>query len=130
MALGRDLGLGVVQTVSTFVNFNDTNVGSTNGIQFATLPEGAVILNAFAKVITAFNAATTNVLTVGTNLGVADNLLNAAAITEATPGDYVNNTPGVAIPTADTPVYVKYTQTGTAATTGRALINVNFIVPR
>lgn len=130
MPLGRDIGLGVVQSVSTLVNFNDTNVGSTNGIQFATLPAGAVVLSAFAKVITAFNAATTNVLTVGTNIGVADNLLNAAAITEGTPGDYVNNTPALAIPTADAPVYVKYTQTGTAATTGQALVNVNYVVPR
>jgi hypothetical protein len=129
MPLGRDLGLAVTQQVSVLVNFNDTNVGSTNGILFATLPAGAVVLSAFAKVITAFNAATTNVLTVGTN-GTADNLLGAAAITEGTPGDYVNSTPGLAIPTADAPVYVKYTQTGTAATTGQAQIIVSYTVPR
>ncbi len=73
------------------------------------------------QVITAFNAVTTNVLTAGTDT-TANQWLGAADITEGTPGFYpASNAVAKFRLTADTDVYLKYTQTGTAATTGSAV---------
>jgi hypothetical protein len=89
----------------------------------AALPEGAVILSAWVEVLEAFNAGTTNLLTVGNGAigaGTADDYV--ATVTEGTPGVYGQATPGVpfAALTADTDVYAYYTPTGTAPTTGKA----------
>lgn len=108
------------------VNFNDAGIAT--GVLVGTLPLGAMLISAVARVVTAFNAVTTNVLTVGTNSTAYDNIFAAADITEATPGGYV--APAVtALATsyaADTDVYAKYTQTGTAATTGAADILIEY----
>src|SRR5579859_6460534 len=46
------------------VNFNDQGIGAAQ--QFGALPPGAYIFAIDAYVTTAFNAATTNVITIGT----------------------------------------------------------------
>jgi hypothetical protein len=91
------------------------------------LPIGAQILRVFVQVITAFNAGTTNVLTVGIT-GTGDKYLAAADITEATPGVYpaAYKAPPVEVAAAET-VKAFYAQTGTAATTGRAKVTVEYV---
>jgi hypothetical protein len=95
-------------------------VSGTTATQIAslgTLPAGAVIFAALIQVKTAFNAASTNVVTVGhsatTNAYVA-----AADVTEATPGAYVTYLQTTLA--AETTVNAYYTCTGTAPTTGSA----------
>ena len=74
------------------------------------------------NVITLFNAVSTNVLTVGTST-TATEWLAAGDITEGTPGYYPgSNAVKKFRLTATTPIYVKYTQSGTAATTGAATV--------
>lgn len=115
---------GSASVVHTYpVQFNTTGIAS--GVKVDTIKASAtspVQIEASAQVITAFNAASTNVLTVGTDT-TANQWLAAGDITEGTPGFYpASNAVTKFRLTADTDVYIKYTQTGTAATTGSAVI--------
>jgi hypothetical protein len=115
---------GSANVVHTYpVQFNTTGIAS--GIKVDTIRASAakpVQIEVSAQVITAFNAVTTNVLTAGTDT-TATQWLGAADITEGTPGFYpASNAVKKFRLTADTDVYLKYTQTGTAATTGSAVI--------
>jgi len=96
----------------------------------ASVPAGAVILNAWVEVLEAFNAGTTNLITLGygaIGAGTADDFV--ATVTEGTPGVYGQATPGLpfAALAAATDVYAYYTPTGTAATTGKARAFVEFV---
>ena len=116
----------VANELSITVNYNDASVGT--GINFAnSLPAGARILDVQVEVITAFNAGTTNVLTVGTNAGVnnivASTDVNAGStgVTKVTRGLGRSITAG-----ADKTPQVKFAQTGTAATAGQAVITITY----
>lgn len=100
------------------VNFNDA--GIAGGVVIGTLPAGSMIVNQAVRVSTAFNAATTNALNVGTSAGGAQ-VFTAAG------------TAGASLPTianlsfaTDQDIYVAYAQTGTAATAGVADIVIQF----
>ena len=76
---------------------------------------------------TTFNAQTTNVLTIGLNGTTANNIV--ATVTASALALVPNLLPtGTALGklTADTQVYVKYTQTGTAATAGAATFIIKY----
>lgn len=110
--------------ISFAVAFNTANIAT--GVLLTTIqasPAKPVLLESFVEVITAFNAVTTNVLTLGTDAAAANQILAAADITEGTPGFYPANAGlGRVRLTANTNIYVKFTQTGTAATTGAARV--------
>lgn len=92
-----------------------------------TLPEGAVILRSWVEVLEAFNAGTSNLITVGTGAvaaGTADDIL--PNVTEGTPGVYTGNGPMAAL-TAETAVYVYYTPGDAAATTGKARAFIEWV---
>lgn len=89
-----------------------------NGVELCELPDNIIVTKAAAVVTTAFDAGTTNVLTVGTN-DDADNLLGSGDITEGTAGAYAGGNKFVKLG-AGGKVNAKYTQTGTAATAGSA----------
>lgn len=124
----RDVKSPVKQALYTSVNYNDTGIAS--GVKFGTLPAGAVVTMTSVHVTTTFNAATTNVLTVGTNGTTANDLIASGSVDETTAGA-TNVAPAASTAwgplSADTDVYVKYTQTGTAATQGVARIVVEYI---
>lgn len=97
-------------------------------IKMGTLPMGAAVLGTTIAVKTVFNGGSTNVLIVGT-LADDDALVAAAgvdetavALTRVAPATLA----GLVAPTADTDIYTKYTQTGTAATTGEAIVIVEY----
>ena len=112
------------------VNWNDANIAT--GVIMGTLPAGAQIMP-FASTIsvrTAFNAATTNNLLVGSAaagsqyVATADSAAGTAgiktfALATVTTNGYLS---------ADTDVYVTYTQTGAVATAGIATITLAFSV--
>ena len=120
-----DLGVcGVEQFLSIgTVTFDTKEIA--NGIVIAELPSDIIITKAIAVVEEAFNAATTNVLTVGTNESV-DDLLDADAITEGTVGTYMKDMFKIM---KKTPVQikVKYTQSGTEAKAGKADIYLGVV---
>lgn len=109
------------------VAYNTTNIA--NGIKMGTLPAGAKVIDAVVHVTTAFNAASTNVLTAGTNSTSYDNIVGSGDVTEGTPAGYRASVTTAAAQTlsADTDVYVKYTQTGTAASTGAATVIITYV---
>lgn len=113
----------VSNTLKKIVNFNDVGVGAGNA--FANyLPQGAFIISVLCEIVTAFNAGTTNPLTVGTNSPTFNNIIAAADNTPATPGVYAA-TRGLGRSLAaagDVLPVAMYVPTGTAATTGQAVI--------
>lgn len=117
----------LVNTLKKTVNYGDAGISS--GIAFdQSLPIGAYVLSVDVEVVTAFNAATTNVLTVGTNSTSYNNLASAVDVTAGTANLYgATRGKGRSIAAAaDKSVFVKYTQTGTAATAGQAVIVITY----
>lgn len=124
---------GSIAALLTFGALFSTT-GISSGVKLATIRADAthpVLLEFFAEVTTAFDAGTTNVLTVGSDT-TANQFLGASDITEGTAAFYpASNANKKYRIVADTDIYVKYTQTGTAATAGAALlyIRVNPLFP-
>ena len=95
-------------------------------VAIGTLPAGARFVSAKVNVLTAFNAGTTNTLTVGIASDY-DYLL-----TDGHPDVADSETSGNLLdyePTVDTIVYARYAYTGTAPTTGKAVAYVTFEHP-
>jgi hypothetical protein len=105
-----------LRTVSEDILFSQTSV------TVDSLAVGDVVVQVWVQVLTAFNAATTNVITVGDG-NTGDKYIVAADVTEATPGVYPTGGKGpyVAETVART-LTLSYAQTGTAATTGQARV--------
>ncbi len=108
------------------VNYNDVGIsGAVNTGK--VLPSGALVLGTDVYVSTTFNSNSTNVLTVGLNGTTANNLVATADVNEASSQMFSNIAPTTGPLTADTPIYVKFTQTGpVAATQGAATIVVKY----
>jgi hypothetical protein len=106
------------------ITFSDTGV--TTGIEIGKIPAGSFVLPPVVNIETAFNAATTNVLVVGTSADDDGYLTNAvsasgvAGVKTGVTGALLGNN------AADVSVLVKYTQTGTAATAGVADVIVPY----
>jgi hypothetical protein len=117
----------VVNTMKVTINFGDA--GLATGVPLANyLPQGAFIISALTEIVTAFNAGTTNPISVGSNSTAYNNIVAAADITPGTPGVYastVGRGRSVAA-SGDQQLFVKYTPTGTAATTGQAVILIEY----
>lgn len=113
------------------VNFNDQNIGSAQ--QFGALPPGAYIMAVDAYVTTAFNAATTNVITLGTTKASSNEILASGISGAPLAVGPLHLTSaaglGMAVTNVATPIplFVKYAQTGTAATTGSIVIVITFV---
>ena len=105
----------------------DFDVADPYTVELGTLPSGAVVIGAIVDVITAFNGGTTNVLIVGTAAD-DDHYVAAGDVDEsAAAGTLVADKSEVL--SADTAVYAKFTQTGTAATAGSARVTMLYAVP-
>ncbi len=108
------------------VNFNDTGIAA--GVNKQWLPAGAIIIGTDVHVGTAFNAALTNTLSVGTVGDAATNIINAQNVGAAGLTQNVAPTGAALGPlAADKQVYVTYAQTGAAATAGRATVVVKYV---
>ncbi len=108
------------------VNFNDPNLSS--GALIGRLPAGAQITQAIARVKTPFNAGTTNVITIGANPVTYDNVMGSADINEAVAGTYSAPALGLLDAVAETDLFVRYVQTGTAASAGKAILHIAYTV--
>ena len=130
-------GYGPLHFASVTVNWNDA-ADLTAGTRARWIaPAGAHIVAEIVTVQTAFNAGTTNVLTVGTVSGTATDMMAAGDLDETTAATTilagsVFHAGGLIIlnSTSDTPVYVKYAQTGTVASAGKATITWVYALPR
>ena len=105
------------------VSFDTTGVSS--GVSMGTIPSGAVLSDVVVNIETAFDAGTTNVLIVGTSAN-DDAYLAAGDATETSAG--LTRYSGKCVKlSADTELFVTFTETGTAATAGTAQVIVEFI---
>lgn len=127
---GRTMQMPVLCYISARVNYNTPGIASDQSFRVGELPEGAVINTATVFVRTVFNAATTNVLTVGTDTNT-NNLFDAAtggsSVNEAAVG--ANDSAiarGYVVGAGGEVVFARYTQSGTAATTGQADIYITY----
>lgn len=123
----RRQGFQGVNTLRKTVNYNDAGISSGNAFA-ESLPVSAFILSVTVEIVTAFNAATTNVLTVGTNSTSYNDIVAAADVAEGSTGvtDVTRARGRSLAATAEKPVFVKYTQSGTAATAGVAVIVITY----
>ena len=114
-----------LESVGGEINFDITTPFT---VLLGKIPDGAQIVEVIADVETVFNAGTTNVLVVGTAsnddaYAAAGDIDEASATLQRVGGKRV-------LVDGDTNVYAKYTQSGTAATTGKAHITVVYESPR
>lgn len=115
----------VVNTLKKRFQFNTANIAT--GVAFDnSLPQGAVILAVIVEIITAFNAAGLNTLTVGTNSTTYNNMVAAGDVNAGSvaANQVIRGIGGSILRSAELTPYVTYAQTGTAATTGDAEVTI------
>lgn len=126
----EDTGLHVVG--------REINLG-VQGLATGMFPIGAfekntIIEDIRVSILTAFNAATTNVLEIGTLVAgtfTANLVTNANAAAGVVGNNKVGTGTLLGAPlAADTVIYARFTQTGTLATTGKAVAWAKGFVPR
>src|SRR4051812_34831948 len=99
----RDFGYRAPQYFKTTVTYATPNIGTVDKVLLGVLPAGARIRSCACLLDVAFNAATTNVLTVGTSAGSDANIMSASDITEGTPANYTVTTGALLTFAVDTP---------------------------
>ena len=110
----------------------DQAANFANGGPIGMVPAGVLIVATSVDVSVAFNAGTTNDVTVGTNPTAYDNIATSAQIVANTQGAKRNLSPTVRTDqiTAPTMVFLKTNMTGTAATAGQLTLTIEFITNR
>lgn len=117
----------VSNTLKLTLNYNDTNVATADA--FAnSLPLGAFITDVAVEIVVAFNAGTTNAITVGTNSASYNNMVSSGDVVPTSTGvTKVSRGWGRSIAaSAEQAVNATYTQTGTSATTGQAVVVITY----
>lgn len=118
------------------INYNDPRIGT--GQLFGYLPAGSYILSIDADVTTAFNAGTTNYVTIGATQASANEIVGNSTLTAGTAAvSHLTTAPGLGLVVTDNatyqntygdvPLYAKFAQTGTAATTGSVTFVIAYI---
>jgi hypothetical protein len=129
MATGSDARqyeMQVLHFLRRQISFDTYLIGTDDTVKVGTLPAGAVIYDAIVKVSTAFNAGTNNYINVGI-VGDDDGIVDEGDL-DLTAAEWQSSRRGCDLTfTSDTPVYVTYDQSGTAATAGVAEIIVAYI---
>lgn len=131
--VARELPFQAVHYLRKGIAYNTTGIGTDATVKVGVIPSGAVVQNVQVKITTAFNAGTTNVIDVGTSSN--DDAYVDGGTTGNGDGDVDATSTGSTFVwrgadethSADTTIYVTYTQSGTAATTGAAEIIVTYI---
>jgi hypothetical protein len=118
----------IVTNIGGMLSAVTTTIAYTNStaVAIATIPAGAQIIDINIDVTTAFNAATTNTVTVGTSASAAAYVASTSVgstgrASVATTGVYSawGNTG-----TSDLVATITYSQTGTAASAGAARVTI------
>lgn len=125
----RNSGTQQVHFIGRDITFATVGIGTADTVKVGRVPAGSRLMPAQVYIVTAFNAGTTNVLTVGTSSGSDADIVGAAEVTEGATGCTIVGTGCALTFASDTDIYVKYAQTGTAATTGAATILIPYFPP-
>ena len=123
----EDVGMGILRRTITLAEFS----AAGGKIPIGALEAGTMPGSVSVYVETAFNAATTNTLDIGTLATVAGFATAAGTLSGATGVKRGLTGTLTEIPLAtDQIVYATYAQTGTAATTGKVVIRMDFVNKR
>lgn len=126
----REMPWPAVGYISRRVQFNTPGIATAQTVVVGHLPAGAIVLSALARVHTEFNATSTNVVLVGTgssNNEIFDAATAGSTVTEGTAGAYASAAAvGYTVGAGGEVVFVQYTQSGTAATTGDVTIILTY----
>lgn len=114
---------GLVTKRFTF-SYNTPGIGT--GVFWFRFPNRGMITQCGGNVEVAFNAATTNVVTVGYGVNL-DEIIATADLNEASASFQAIAGPLSLEFTEEKDFYVKYTQTGTAATAGKATLLLSYV---
>lgn len=117
-----------VHYIAKSVTYSDAGIAAGTLELPASLPANAYVTQTSVKIKTAFNATTTNVLTVGTVSGTANDVVTAGDVDETTQAVTTVKGVGVISASAEKKLYAKYTQSGAAATAGAADIVVQYVL--
>jgi len=109
------------------INFGDVADATISRYKMGVVPARSQIVYCMGTVKTAFSAAGTRVLTVGSNGTTANNIL--LTITEETATAVMPLIGAKLTFTTDTTIYAKLTTAGTAAAAGVADLVVAFVPP-
>lgn len=120
----RDLGIQAVHYLRKTISLGDLNI--TTGIKVGTVPASARIIDCVVVIDTVFNAGTTNVFTVGTSAGSNADIAASGDVTEGSVGANRSTIGSKLAFASDTDIFAQYTQTGTAATTGKAEVMIAY----
>lgn len=108
------------------VAYNTGGVGT--GVKFKNaVPANVFITGIWVRILTGFNAGTTNVLTVGQNGTSYNDMVNSGDVDETVVATTIVTRGIGLVLTADTDITVMYTQTGTAATAGSAEVVIQYV---
>lgn len=123
----EDTGIGVLRRTILLSDFAAQN----NLVPIGALEAGTQPLSVAVYVETAFNAATTNTLDVGTAATPSGFAAAAGTLVGATgyKSGLTSTLTGIPL-AADQVVYAKFAQSGTAATTGKVVIHMSFVNKR
>lgn len=126
----EDVGVGNIRRTVYFADATNATV-NPNGVPIGTLEAGSIPLHVDVYVPTAFNAGTTNTLDVGVPGTIAGYAAAAGTLVGATgfKGNLTGTLTGAPL-AADTTIYAKFGQTGTAATVGVAIVIIRFVNSR
>lgn len=126
----RELPWPAVAYIAKRFQHNTPGIGVAQTVVVGNLPAGAIITKALAVVHTVFNAVSSNVVLVGTSTmsEIFTASTGGSLVTEGTTGAYPSAAAiGQLVPDGGEVVYVQYTQTGTAATTGDCSIIIEYV---
>lgn len=127
--IARNDGSQNVHFIGRDITYATTGIGTADTVKIGRVPAGSRLGPTQVHVVTAFNAATTNVLTVGQNATANTDIVAASEVNEGIAGTTIVATGcGLAF-ASDTDIYVRYTQSGTAATAGAATILIPYFPP-
>lgn len=118
----------VINTVGCTVNFDDAGIAA--GVKLpASIPAGAIITRTIVVIKTAFNAATTNPLQVGTTPTGSDVVSSTDSVAATIGAKHPTTATALGVLAADTVLYANYIPTGAAPTTGKAHILFEYAFP-
>src|SRR4051812_29447246 len=102
----RNTGAQQVHFIGKDVTFATVGIGTADTVKVGRIPAGSMLMPAQIRITTAFNAATTNVLTVGTSSGSDADIVGASEVQEGSTGVTIVATGCALTFASDTDVYV------------------------
>lgn len=128
--VARTLSFEAVHYLSFTINWNDLNVGTAFLITQPYLPAGAMVLFTNVFISVAFNAGGSNTLSIGTNASSYNNIVATSDVNAgvASQGAMILRGMDLGKLSADSQVGYIYTQSGAAATAGKAYAVIAYVI--